>query len=138
MTVDNANRMRRLYQEAWGQGVLDVVDDLVDATFVHHDPQGPEVNNRQEYKQLISMYRKAYPDLHFAIEDTLESGDKVIIRYTASGTQDGDLPGIPATGKYGEVTGISITRFLDGKAVEAWTNWDTLGMLQNLGVVPRT
>lgn len=60
----------------------------------------------------------------------------VVIRWTGRGTNYGDLPNIPATGRHSTVTGITIDRFEDGKIAESWTNWDTLGMLQNLGVIP--
>ena len=88
-------------------------------------------------KQVASLYRSAIPDLRFKIEQEIAEGDFVVQRITATGTQRGDLPGIPATGKYSAVTGVIITRFKDGKVAEGWSQFDQLGMLQQLGVVPK-
>jgi steroid delta-isomerase-like uncharacterized protein len=90
----------------------------------------------EAYKQFISMYVTAFPDLHFTIEDLIAKGDRVVARYTAQGTQQGELMGIAPTGKQTTVTVISITRWANDKFVEEWLNFDALGMLQQLGVVP--
>ncbi len=82
------------------------------------------------------MYLTAFPDLHFTIEDIVAEGDTVVVRSTARGTHQGELMGIPLTGKQVAVSGISITRIANGKAVEEWFNGDDLGLLQQLGVVP--
>jgi steroid delta-isomerase-like uncharacterized protein len=82
------------------------------------------------------MYRAAFPDLKITVEDQIAEGDKVVTRWTAEGTHDGDLPGLPASGRSSTVTGIGIDRIEGGKIVEAWGNWDTLGMLQQLGAIP--
>jgi len=127
---------RRLIEEVWNKGDLDVVDELIASDYVFHDPAAPEVRGPEGLKQLVSMYRTAYPDLHFTIEDQIAEGDKVANRWTATGTHQGELMGIPATGEQVTTTGISITRYEAGKAVAEWANWDTLGMLQQLGVIP--
>ena len=137
MLEENKATQRRLMEEVWNKGNLDFVDELIAAEHVHYDPQSPPVRGTEGYKQLVSMYRSAFPDLHFTIEDLIAEGNKVVVRYTAVGTQRGDLPSIPATGKHSTVTGIMISRLAGGKFVETSVNWDTLGMLQNLGVVPR-
>ncbi len=82
------------------------------------------------------MYRMAYPDTHFAVEDQVAEGDKVATRWTAVGTQQGELMGIPATGKKVTVTGMTINRIVNGMIMESWNNFDALGQLQQLGVVP--
>jgi steroid delta-isomerase-like uncharacterized protein len=82
------------------------------------------------------MYRAAFSDLQMTVEDQIAEGDMVVTRWTAVGTNDGDLPGMPASGRSSTVTGIGIDRIEDGKIVEAWGNWDTLGMMQQLGVIP--
>jgi predicted ester cyclase len=79
----------------------------------------------------------AFPDLHFTIEDQIAEGDKVVNRVTARGTHLGDFRGIPPTGKQVTVAGITIDRIAGGKLVESWTSWDFLGILQQLGVVPK-
>jgi steroid delta-isomerase-like uncharacterized protein len=95
-----------------------------------------ELIAEKQYKQLVTMYLAAFPDLHLTIEDQIAEGDKVVIRWTAHGTHKGNFMGIPPTGKEAVVTGITIDRFANGKTVEAWNNSDDLGLLQQLGVVP--
>jgi steroid delta-isomerase-like uncharacterized protein len=133
---ENKAITRRILDEAWSQGNLGVVDEFVDANYVFRDPMAPGVQGTEGLKQLISMYRTGYPDLQFTIEDHLADGDKVITRWSCEGTHKGELMGIPATGKRTTTSGISITRFEGGKAVEEWVRWDALGWLQQLGVVP--
>jgi steroid delta-isomerase-like uncharacterized protein len=131
-------KVARQVLEVFGSGDLDVLDELVSANAVDHDTQNPNGNIRgpEGSKLTIAMYREAFPDLRMKVEDQIAVGDKVVTRWTAIGTHDGDLPGLPASGNKSTVTGIGIDRFEDGKIVEAWTNWDTLGMMQQLGAVP--
>ncbi|GAC1392986.1 MAG: hypothetical protein NVS4B11_00700 [Ktedonobacteraceae bacterium] len=82
------------------------------------------------------MYRVAFTDAHFTIEDIIAEGDKIVAHFTAIGTQQGEFMGIPPTGKHVTVTGSSITRLEKGKVVEGWSNFDALRMLQQLGVIP--
>jgi predicted ester cyclase len=81
------------------------------------------------------MMRAAFPDLHYAVEDQIAEGDKVVTRYTASGTHQGELMGVAPTGSRVEIRGISITRIKGGKIEEIWESYDALGMMQQLGVV---
>lgn len=89
-----------------------------------------------EYKQFLSAFFAAFPDLHFTIDDLLADGDKTITRWTAHGTHIGNLMGIPPTGKQATVTGITITRWTNGKAAETWISFDNLRLLQQLGMAP--
>jgi len=128
---------RRLMEEAFNAGNLDVVDELVATGFVNHDPAIPESTVGPEAaKANISGYRAAFPDLRIKVEDQIADGDRVVTRWSAKGTHQGELLGIPPTGKQSTVTGITIDLIVDGRIAESWTNWDTLGMLQQLGVVP--
>jgi len=126
----------RLLLEAWSQGDFSVIDECVDANYVFRDPAVPGIEGPEALKQLIMMYRTGYPDLQFTIEDQLAVGDKVIDRWSCEGEHQGELMGIPATGLRTTTSGISITRFEGGKVVEEWIRWDTLGWLQQLGVIP--
>ena len=128
---------RRLMEEAFNAGNLDVVDELVATGFVNHDPATPEsAVGPDAAKANISGYRAAFPDLRIKVEDQIADGDRVVTRWSAKGTHQGELLGIPPTGKQSTVTGITIDLFVDGRIAESWSNWDTLGMLQQLGVVP--
>jgi steroid delta-isomerase-like uncharacterized protein len=82
------------------------------------------------------MYRAAFPDLRVEVESQVAEGDLVVTRWASTGTHEGDLPGLPASHNKVTVTGIAIDRLENGKIVEAWGNWDTLGMMQQIGAVP--
>ncbi len=81
------------------------------------------------------MFRNAFPDLHFTVEDMLAEGDRVASRYTARGTHRGELMGLPPTGRQVTEVGIVISRLAEGKLVEDWHSPDNLGLMQQLGVV---
>jgi steroid delta-isomerase-like uncharacterized protein len=138
MAEDLKELMRMFVNEVWNQGKLDVVDQLVATGCLTHDPAAPggELIGPDGVKQLVSMYRNAFPDTRFEINDLIVEGDKVAARLSASGTHKGTLMGIAPTGKRVSITGQAITRFRDGKQVESWSSYDQLGMLQQLGVVP--
>ena len=82
------------------------------------------------------MYRMAFPDVHFTIDDLIAEGETVVIRWTVTGTHKGELQGIAPTGKHVTVTGMVMSRFAKGKVEEDWINFDALGLMQQLGVVP--
>ena len=134
-TEENKAIVRRIFEEVWNQGNLAAADEFLAADYVN-ETLHPPVHGRESDKQLVMMYRTAFPDLHYTIEDLIAEGDKVTVRWTATGTHRGELQGIPPTGKQVTVTGIDIFRCENGKAVEGQSNFDALGMLQQLGVVP--
>ncbi len=135
-TEENKAIARRQLEEVWNYGNLNVLDEYVAPGAPNHDPNVPIAPGPEGLKQVASLYRSAFPDIHFTIEQQIAEGDYVVQRVTATGTQRGDLPGIPATGKYTTTTGIVIGRFKDGKFVEGWSLFDQLGLMQQLGVVP--
>ena len=114
----------------------ELVDKLYATDFILHDAASPGVLGLEGVKQNVSRNRAAFPDLHYAIEDMIAEGDKVVTRYTITATHQGELMGIPPTGEQGTVTGITIHRIADGKIMEGWSNWDALGMMQQMGVIP--
>lgn len=138
MSEQNKAVTRRSLEEIWNKGNLTVADELIAPNHVAHDPANPNPGSGPEAtKQQASMYRTAFPDLHITIEDQVAEGDQVVTRWTARGTHRGELMGIAPTGKQMTITGINISRIAGGKAQEDWTNWDTIGMMQQLGVVPQ-
>jgi steroid delta-isomerase-like uncharacterized protein len=136
MAKDNLDKSRGIFEEVWNQKRVEKIDELVATDYIHHDVLSPDQQGIDAYKQFVHRYRNAFPDIHFKIEDEIADGDTVVIRWTVTGTHNGDLPGLPRTGKAISVTGITIARLSDGKFVEAWNNWDALGMMQQLGAVP--
>jgi steroid delta-isomerase-like uncharacterized protein len=136
-TVTEANKAltRRFYEEGWNQGNLAVFDELLASNHVLHDPGFPEpIHGLEGFKQYYASYRTAFPGNQLTVEDYIAEGDTVVSRWTGRGTHKGDLMGIAPTGKQVTVTGISIQRIANGKIVEEWSNYDMLGMLQQLGV----
>jgi steroid delta-isomerase-like uncharacterized protein len=128
---------RRLLEEAFNAGNIDVLDELVTTDVVNHDAALPEAMIGPEAaKASIRGYRTAFPDLRITIEEQIADDQGVATRWSAKGTHEGELMGMAPTGKQATVTGITIDRIVDGRIAESWTNWDTLGMLQQLGVVP--
>jgi steroid delta-isomerase-like uncharacterized protein len=123
--------------EIFNTGNLDLADDVIADDYVGHDPTSPEpLQGRDAFKAQVALYRGAFSDLELTIDDELAEGDRVVTRWTGRGTHDGELFGISATGNTTTVTGISISRIADGKIVEDWSNWDALGLMQQLGAVP--
>ena len=86
-------------------------------------------------KKRVTLYRNAFPDLRFNVEDLIAEGESVTARWSCRGTHKAELNGIAPTGKQITISGISVVRFSSGKMVEGWVNWDALGMMQQLGVV---
>lgn len=135
--MSNSDMSRRALEEGFSEGNLGVIDELAAENLVNHDPaDGGEYSGREAAKEQIRMYRAAFPDLKLTVDDIFESGDEVAIRWTARGTHRGELMGLAPTGVQTTTTGITIDRYQDGKLVESWTNWDTLGLMRQLGAAP--
>lgn len=136
-TEANKAVVRRNFEESWNQANLAVVDELFAPDFMGYFAIHPEpLAGPAAYKQFMSGYFVAFPDAHFEIEDIVAEGDKVAAYWTVRGTHQGDLAGIPPTGKPITVTGMWIHRIAGGKIAEQWGIFDTLGLMQQLGVVP--
>lgn len=135
-TEQNKMLARHLFEEMWNSKNLAVVDEMVAPNFVFHNSvqtlYGPE-----GFKQFARTYHAAFPEAHFTIEDAIAEGDTVVLRWTARGTHSGELLGIPPTGKQVMVSGITISLFSNDKNVESWGEFDALGMLQQIDVIPR-
>jgi steroid delta-isomerase-like uncharacterized protein len=122
---------------AFNRSDWDAIDDLFAADYVDHDrsraglPPGPE-----GIRQAWQSFRAAFPDLVVTLDDLVAEGDKVAVRGVIRGTHQGELMGIPPTGKLLTVTFIDVNRIANGKLAERWAEVDTLGMLQQLGAIP--
>jgi steroid delta-isomerase-like uncharacterized protein len=137
MPADNKALVRRYVEEVLNKKNLALVDELFASTFIDHDSSMPEANGPAGVKRLAAMVHLGFPDLHFTIEDMVAEGDKVVYRYSVRGTHENDFMGIVATGKQINMTGIHIYRVGDGKLQEEWENWDMLGLMRQLGVLPQ-
>lgn len=137
-SVESENvALARRWFDVISSGELDAVQTLFAPTYRLHYPDldsgtvGPEV-----IRGLVGAYRDAFPDLSFTVDDTIASGELVVVRWTAEGTNRGSLLGAPATSRFARWTGTSVLRIRDGRIVEDWVESDRLGMLQQLGLAP--
>jgi steroid delta-isomerase-like uncharacterized protein len=137
MSESNKNVVRRLFEEVWNKGNLQVTDELFAPNYVHHDASTPDVGRGPESeKKRATLYRTAFPDIRLTVEDIIAEGETVMARWSCRGTHKGDLNGIAPTGKQFTISGVSIARFAGSKMAEGWVNWDALVLMQQLGVVP--
>jgi len=128
----------QIFDEAFNQGNLDVVDKLLTPDHSAHNDFGGVPNGPQGLKCLIAMFRNAFPDLHCILEDEIRQGDKLAAHWTMSGTHKGSFLGNPPTGRPVDAQGIIFARTENGRIVEDWTLVDKMGILQQLGLVPQS
>ena len=125
-------------EEIWHKGYLGALDQFIAPDYVRHTSHfrggGRDVHGIDATRQSIASLRAVFPDIHFDLHDLLVDGDKVVARWTCSGTQRGEFGGIAPTGKHVAFTGINIYRLRDGKMIERWAEEDGLSLLQQLGV----
>ncbi|MBD0288773.1 MAG: ester cyclase [Flavisolibacter sp.] len=125
-------------EELWDKGNAAIADKIFQSDFIDHDPvqgQGPGLEG---YIQMLDAFKSAFPDLRVRNEDIIEDEqqNKVVVRWTAQGTHTGTLMQIPATNKRVSLKGIDILRVENGKIAERWGEFDAVGMLAQLGVLP--
>ena len=126
---------RRFIEEVWNKQNLAAIDQLYAPNAIEHRDVPPFDLDRESAKQYTAPLFSAFPDVHITIEDMVADGDRVVTRWTARGTHQGELMGIAPTGKTIAVMGISIGRHdANGQLLESWTSWDRLTMLQQLEI----
>jgi steroid delta-isomerase-like uncharacterized protein len=135
---ENKEKARRMLEEAFGQGKVEIVEEILDPDFVCYDPNSESgaVRGAETIKQEIEWFRNAVPDLTYTVEDQVAEGEKVVTRYTATGTHKGEFFGVAPSGNRIEMSGIQIDRFDEsGKMVEEWPEYDLLGAMKQMGAV---
>ena len=135
MIEESTKLVRRMYDEAWNEGKLDVVDEICAPDYVGVGPYADE-HGPESVKSGILTRRQAFPDIHVTIEDIIASGDKVVARLTFRGTHRGEFLGVQPTGQEVIWSGIWIYRVANGKFVERWHNYDMHGWMRQLGAIP--
>ncbi len=135
MAVDIKQSHRRLIEEAFGSGRLEVFDELCDSGYREHDPVAGD-GDLAKARESCRMYRAAFPDLKPTILGSYADHDTVITHWRMTGTHQGALMGIAPTGARCAAEGISLARFRGGKIAESWVQWDALGLMRQLGVAP--
>ncbi len=124
---------RRFWEEVFDAGDLSVLDDILAPGHLNSGPGAPPglPAGPEGSRQIVSIYRGAFPDLRITVEEQLAEGDRVFTRWSARGTHTGALMGIPASGQSVTVTGCVVDRI-----AETWGIFDQFGMMQQIGVIP--
>jgi steroid delta-isomerase-like uncharacterized protein len=135
-SIDKVAIHRRYNDEVINQGDLDLIDAIFTPDYVDHVSGGPDIPGPAGLKQFLGMFRQAFPDAQFTVEDRIVDGDRIAVRWTMQGTHQSEFQGIPPTGKAVTVTGIAIHRFAGDQIQESWDCYDALSLLQQLGVIP--
>ncbi len=128
MSEENKAIARR-FVEVFQTGDVSTLDEVLASNFVDHNPLPEQAPGPEGMKQMIGMMRGIFPDLVLSAEDLIAEGDKAVLRWSATGTHQGEFMGVP-------VTGIGIDRIEGGKIVEHWEQFDAMGMMQQLGAIP--
>jgi steroid delta-isomerase-like uncharacterized protein len=134
MSQQNKEFVRRWFEEIWNNGRASAVDEMLPAEGVIHG-LGGSMRGPEPFKAFHAAYREAFPDITIRIDDMVAEGDLVALRWSGTATHKGDSLGFTATQQRVAFTGMGFVRVVDGKLVEAWNNFDQLGMFQQLGVV---
>ena len=135
-TEANKALVRRTLEEFYNQGDLSLADEMFADNYINHDPAQPEVGDLAGLKRSWMAFCAGFPDHETTVEDLLADGEMVVKRATTRSTHTGEFNGLPATGRRLVVSSISIYRIVDGKIAECWWGYDSLGIMQQLGVVP--
>ena len=133
---ENVSVIARFLEEVINQGRLEQADELVAVDFVELEPLPGQRQGREGLKEVIGMMRAAFPDIHWVVEETVASGDKVVTRFTWTGTHRGTFLGVPASGRSVSVKGVVIDRLVAGKMADSRILMDNFTMMQQLGVIP--
>ena len=135
-TEENKAIVRRMTEEFYNQGNVDLAEHFFAESYVHHDPASPHVRDRDGLKQVLRAFLAGCPDLHITIDELVAEGDTVTKRWTYHATHTGDLSGLPPTGKRITMSGLELFRLQGGKIVECWLGYDNLSLMQQLGIIP--
>ena len=138
MSEGNEALAHRFHMDIFQEGNLDAADEILSPDFVWHGAFSPGEDQRgpQPIKQVASALISSFPDRRITHEDVVAAGDKVLIRWTMTGTQEGEFAGIAPTGRRVTLTGFDLFRIEGDKIAEMWQEADQLGMMQQLSAVP--
>ncbi|QAU14582.1 DUF4440 domain-containing protein (plasmid) [Halorubrum sp. BOL3-1] len=130
--------MRRLFNEVWTDGNLDVVDEIVADEFVFTRGGEIQTGGVELYKSLVRSTREMFPDMEYTLDDVLvgEDGNAVTVRWTVTATHEGEYMGIEPTHQTIEMEGLELNKFEDGRLVETCTHPHWEGFLEDVGVLP--
>ncbi|MFN0094702.1 MAG: ester cyclase [Dehalococcoidia bacterium] len=133
--MSNKPAARRILEDEISNANFAITEELVHPDFYDHTNPPELAKGIAGHQGIIRVFKAAFPDLKWTVDDILEDGDKVVVRTTANATHNGDFFGVPATGRHVCFSGVHIMRFQDGKLIEHWGSNDDLGLFRQLGVV---
>jgi steroid delta-isomerase-like uncharacterized protein len=139
--LKNLSLCRRFAQRLINERNLTAARDFVAEDSIHHEIAGVPLGCQQgprAMERFLKPYLRAFPDLRIVFEDAIADRDRVVTRWRMEGTHQGSLMGIPASGKSISIEGIRIDRIENGKIAESWMQMDSLGLLEQIGVLPRS
>jgi steroid delta-isomerase-like uncharacterized protein len=126
---------RRFFEEMCNQRRLDIAEEILTSDHQYHDPNVPSEPGPKGMAEVVKVYQEGVEG-HWAVQETIESGDRVAVRWVGEGTHTGEVMGVPPTGKKVRVEALTVMHLRDGKIAENYTVWDTLGFLRQIGVIP--
>ena len=126
---------RVMCEEVFGEGKTERMRELLADGFVSNDPVRGKID-RAGLEQNVQTYRRAFPDMRMEVVDSIASGDKVMVRWRATGTHKGELFGVSPTNRRVTTEGMTEMRIANGKIVEAWEQWNAFGLMRDLGALP--
>jgi steroid delta-isomerase-like uncharacterized protein len=136
VSLEEQKRIACRCLEAISEKDFSIIETFYDSGYVRHDPDSPQVRTREEYRKYLMGLCAVFPDLHFTVEDVFAEGDRVVCRFSITGTHQLPWRGLPATGKPVSLTGINISRMAGARIVEDWFNTDIFGLALQLGLIP--
>jgi steroid delta-isomerase-like uncharacterized protein len=133
----NITKSRLFFEDMLGKAHWELANDILAADIVMHHPSSPQpVAGVKNVVGFLGAFRQGFPDMKMKVDFTFGGDEMVAVRWQMSGTHTETLFGIPPSGKPVTVTGISLLRFVDGKVIEDWVSEDSLGLMQQIGVIP--
>ena len=135
-SAEECKMLVQRYIAAISTGDLGALDEIIATDFIDHNGFPGQTPGREGAKELVRVYRTAFPDVRWTIEDQIAEENKVTTRWVARGTHLGNLFGVGPTGRRVEVEGIGIDWVRDGRLAEGWLSFDQFGLLHQIGALP--
>lgn len=138
MTQEMKPLLQRMYDEAFNQGKMDVLEEMIADNYIRHQPPYATVKGKGDFKKFVADVRKGYTGFNISVDETIVTDDVSVVRVVLSGKHTGQTPTVqaPPSGKQVAMTGCTVSHWKDGKIVEEWAYNDYLGLTQQFGVVP--
>ncbi len=136
MSAQNKNIIRRVVDDLWNQGKLDILDEVYHPDYCHIDPANPLVTDLDSLRTYVEVLRTSFPDMHVDVDEMIAEGDAIAKMWKMQGTFTADFMGIPATNKPVSQSGITVYRMMGGKIKECVWGYDNFGLMQQLGAIP--